>query len=44
MDHTDPRCSLLRYDSRIFTGMFVGGITLAISVTLAILGLFQFFV
>ena len=34
----------LRYDSRIFTGLFVGGIALAISVTLAVLGLFQFFV
>lgn len=34
----------LRYDSQIFTGLFVGGIALAISVTLAILGLFQFFV
>ena len=34
----------LRYDSPIFTGLFVGGIALAISVTLALLGLFQFFV
>lgn len=34
----------LRYDSRIFTGLFVGGIALAISVTIAVLGLFQFFV
>ena len=34
----------LRYDSRIFSGLFVGGLALAISVTLAVLGLFQFFV
>lgn len=34
----------LRYDSRIFTALFVGGLALAISVTLAVLGLFQFFV
>ena len=34
----------LRYDSRIFTWLFVGGLALAISVTIAVLGLFQFFV
>jgi cytochrome c oxidase subunit 4 len=33
----------LRYDSRIFSGLFIGGLALAISVTLAVLGLFQFF-
>lgn len=33
----------LRYDSRIFSWLFVGGIALAISVTFAVLALFQFF-
>jgi cytochrome c oxidase subunit 4 len=34
----------LRYDARIFSWFFVGGVLLAISVVMALLGLFQFFV
>jgi len=34
----------LRYDARIFSWFFVGGLLLAISVVMAVLGLFQFFV
>ena len=33
----------LRYDARLFVGFFVGGLMLAISVVLAMLGLFKFF-
>ena len=34
----------LRYDARLFSGFFVGGLALALSVSLAVLGLFKFFV
>ena len=34
----------LRYDARLFTGFFVGGLALAFMVVLAVLGLFKFFV
>ena len=34
----------LRFDARIFSWFFVGGLLLAISVVMALLGLFQFFV
>ena len=34
----------LKYDSRIFSWFFVGGVLLAVSVVLAVLGLFQFYV
>ena len=34
----------LRYDSRLFSGFFVGGFLLAFMVVLALLGLFKFFV
>jgi cytochrome c oxidase subunit 4 len=34
----------LRFDSRLFTGLFVVGILLAFSVGLALLGLFKFYV
>ena len=33
----------LRYDARLFSGLFVGGLALAASVGLALLGLFKFF-
>ena len=33
----------LKYDARLFVGLFVGGLMLAISVVLAVLGLFKFF-
>ena len=34
----------LRYDSRLFSGLFVGGLALAGIVIFALLGLFSFFV
>ena len=34
----------LRYDARLFSGLFVGGLALAFTVGLALLGLFKFFV
>ena len=34
----------LRYDSRLFTGFFAGGVLLAMSIGLAVLALFKFFV
>ena len=34
----------LRYDARLFTGLFFGGLTLAVLVSLALLALFKFFV
>ena len=34
----------LRYDARLFTGLFLGGLALAGTVGLALLGLFRFFV
>ena len=34
----------LRYDDRLFTRMFIGGLALAGSVVLALLGLFQWFI
>ena len=34
----------LRYDARLFSGLFVGGLSLAILVGLALLALFKFFV
>ena len=34
----------LRYDSRLFSGLFVGGFALAILVSFAVLGLFKWFV
>ena len=34
----------LRYDSRLFSGFFVGGLVLALMVFMAVLGLFKFFV
>ena len=34
----------LKYDARLFSGFFVGGLVLAVSVGLAMLGLFKFFV
>ena len=33
----------LRYDGRLFVGLFVGGLMLAVAVVLALLGLFKFF-
>ena len=33
----------LRYDARLFSGLFVGGILLAVAVFIAVLGLFKFF-
>ena len=32
----------LRYDARLFSGLFVGGVALAFTVGLALLGLFKF--
>ncbi len=34
----------LRYDARLFTSLFVGGLALAFSVVFALIGLFKFFV
>jgi len=34
----------LRYDARLFSGLFIGGLALAFAVVLAVLGLFKFFV
>jgi caa(3)-type oxidase subunit IV len=34
----------LRYDARLFSGFFVGGLVLAVLVVLAVLSLFKFFV
>ena len=34
----------LRYDSRLFSTFFVGGLVLAVMVFMAVLGLFKFFV
>ena len=34
----------LRYDSRLFSSLFVGGLALALSVVFALIGLFKFFV
>ena len=34
----------LRYDSRLFSSLFVGGLALAFSVVFALIGLFRFFV
>ena len=34
----------LRYDSRLFSAFFAGGLLLALSVGIALLGLFKFFV
>ena len=34
----------LRYDARLFSGLFVGGLVLALSIGLSMLGLFKFFV
>ena len=33
----------LKYDARLFSWLFVGGLTLAVAVFIAVLGLFQFF-
>ena len=33
----------LRYDARLFVGLFVGGLLLAVSVVIAVLALFKFF-
>ena len=33
----------LRYDARLFSALFVGGLALAFSVVLALLGLFKYF-
>ena len=33
----------LKYDARLFSGLFVGGLALAISVVFALMGLFRFF-
>jgi len=33
----------LKYDDRLFSGLFVGGLLLAVSVFIALLGLFKFF-
>ena len=33
----------LRYDARLFSGLFVGGLALAFTVGLALLGLFKYF-
>jgi cytochrome c oxidase subunit 4 len=33
----------LRYDARLFSGLFVGGLGLAVAVVLSLLGLFKFF-
>lgn len=33
----------LRYDAKLFSGFFVGGLVLALSIVLAVLALFQFF-
>ncbi len=33
----------LRYDAKLFSGFFVGGLALAMSVVMAVLVLFQFF-
>ena len=34
----------LRYDAWLFSGLFVGGLALALLVSFAVMGLFQFFV
>ncbi len=34
----------LRYDARLFSSLFVGGLALAFSVVFALIGLFKFFV
>ncbi|MCH8186381.1 MAG: cytochrome C oxidase subunit IV family protein [Chloroflexi bacterium] len=34
----------LRYDNRLFSSLFVGGLALAFSVVFALIGLFRFFV
>ena len=34
----------LRYDAKLFSGLFIGGLTLAFGVGLSLLALFQFFV
>ena len=34
----------LRYDGRLFSGLFVGGLALAFSVVFALIGLFRFFI
>ena len=34
----------LKYDSRLFSSFFFGGFVLAITVTIALLGLFKFFI
>ncbi len=34
----------LRYDARLFSSLFVGGLALAFSVVFALIGLFRFFV
>lgn len=34
----------LRYDNRLFSSLFVGGLALALSVVFALIGLFKFFV
>ena len=34
----------LKYDARLFSWLFVAGLALAVSVFIAVLGLFQFFV
>ncbi len=34
----------LRYDARLFTSLFVGGLALAFAVVFALIGLFRFFV
>ena len=34
----------LRYDAKLFSGLFVGGLVLAVAIGLALLGLFKFFV
>ena len=34
----------LKYDARLFSGFFVGGLALAVAVVFAVLGLFKFFV
>ena len=33
----------LRYDARLFVGLFVGGLMLAVTVVIAVLALFKFF-
>ena len=34
----------LKYDARLFSGMFIGGLTVAVGVTFALMALFRFFI